>query len=148
MRAKSLLALFSVCIAIASLGCTPAGPPGPEKLPVVQASGTVTYQGKPVADASVSFQHSEGKVAATAKTDAQGKFKLSTYGTDDGAPAGKYRVTVAVSAVKEIEPGVLAPIPEGGVQSPIPLKYANPAESDINVEIPAAGSSDLAVELK
>jgi len=58
LRAKSLLALFSVCIAIASLGCTPAGPPGPEKLPVVQAGGTVTYQGKPVADASVSFQHS------------------------------------------------------------------------------------------
>lgn len=147
MRAKSLLVLFSACVVIASLGCTPAGPPSPEKLPVVSAGGTVTYQGKPVADASVSFQHSEGKVSATGKTDAQGKFKLSTYGADDGAPAGKYRVTVAVSGVKEIEPGVLAPIPEGGVQSPIPPKYSNPTESGLDVEVPAAGSSDLKVDL-
>ncbi|MFO0820678.1 MAG: carboxypeptidase-like regulatory domain-containing protein [Pirellulales bacterium] len=148
MRIQSLLALLSVCVAAALVGCGPSGPPEPEKLPVVPAAGVVTYQGKPVADASVAFQHTGGKVSATGKTDAEGKFKLSTYGKDDGAPAGGYRVTVAVSGVKEIEPGVLAPVPEGGFQSPIPLKYANPVETDLNVEVPAAGNNDIKIELK
>ena len=148
MRIQSLLALLCIVVMAVAVGCGSDGPPAPEKLPVVPASGVVIYQGKPVAEASVAFQHTEGKVSATGKTDANGKFKLSTYGKDDGAPAGGYRVTVAVSGVKEIEPGVLAPVPEGGFQSPIPLKYANPVETDLNVEIPAAGSSDLKLELK
>jgi hypothetical protein len=64
------------------------------------------------------------------------------------APPGKYRVTVAVSLTKEIEPGVLEPEPEGGWKSPIPAKYANPATTDILVEVTEGGSNDFQIVLK
>jgi len=110
-------------------------------------SGIVTFQGTPLPNATVSFQHSEGKASSTGKTDAAGAFTLSTYGTNDGAPAGNYSVTVAVSAMQEIEPGVLAPEPEGGFKSPIPPQYANPTTSGLKVEVPAGGKADVKLEL-
>ena len=144
---SKLLLILSV-LALPLLGCDSGPPPGPEKLPTVPAAGMVTYQGKPVANADVSFQHAEGKVTPTAKTDASGKFALKSYGEEEGAPAGSYKVTVAVSGVQEIEPGVLAPAPPGGFKSPIPEKYGSATTSELNVEVPAAGSTDLKVELK
>ena len=145
---KSLLALVLSCVVGALLGCSGGAPPGPEQLPTVPAAGTVTYNGNPLPNADVSFQHSEGKVTATAKTDAQGKFALKAYGEKEGAPAGSYTVTVSVSTAQEIEPGVLAPEPPGGFKSPIPTKYGSASTSGLKVEIPAEGSTDLKVDLQ
>ncbi len=148
MRTNVLFALVSGFLILVSFGCGAEGPGGPERLPTVPAAGVVTYQGKPLANASVSFQHTSGVVTAGGKTDSDGRFTLSTYGENDGAPAGSYRVTVAVNAVQEIEPGVLAPEPPGGFKSPIPDKYANPDTSGLEVEIPAEGTTDLKIELR
>lgn len=149
LRAKSFVVILSGLVLATLVGCGSSGPPpGPKKLDVVPAGGTVTYQGMPVANATVSFQHSEGSASASGKTDASGKFTLSTYGTNDGAPVGKYKVTVAVSAVQELEPGVLAPEPEGGFKSPIPERYGDPAQSGLEAEIPAGGKQDLAIDLQ
>ena len=64
-------------------------------------SGTVNVDGKPVADAMVQFHSSDpadhdgpNRVIAVAMTDDAGKFKISTYGDNDGAPAGEYAVTI------------------------------------------------------
>lgn len=147
MTAKSFCAVLSVVLIAPFVGCGSSGPPGPEKLPVVPAAGTVNYQGNPVANADVAFQHSEGKVTATAKTDSSGHFTLKSYATEEGAPAGTYKVTVSVSGAQEIEPGVLAPEPPGGFKSPIPAKYGSPTTSDLKIEIPAGGSTDIKIEL-
>jgi hypothetical protein len=53
-----------------------------------------------------------------------------------------------VSAVQEIEPGVMAPEPPGGFKSPIPAKFGNVAESGLTLEVPAAGSTDLKLDLR
>ena len=119
-----------------------------EKLPTKPARGIVTYQNKPVANASVGFVSLDNKVRAGGRTDGVGSFVLSTYGEQDGAPPGKYKVTVAVSLAKEIEPGVLEPEPEGGWKSPIPAKYANPATTDILMEVTEGGSNDFQIVLK
>jgi hypothetical protein len=61
-------------------------------------SGTVTMNGQPLEGATVVFVPTEGAVgqqAATGITDAAGKYKLSTYVTDDGANAGEYRIKVS-----------------------------------------------------
>ncbi len=147
MRAKLLLLLASCCLVPWSVGCSDA-PPGPEKLPTVPASGVVTYQGQPLPDASVSFQHVDGMVTANGKTDNEGRFTLSTYEAEDGAPVGSYRITVSASAVQEIEPGVLAPEPPGGFESPIPGKYANPTTSGLEATIPEGGKTDLTLDLQ
>ncbi len=71
---------------------------GNDRPPVLKVSGEVTVGGKPVDGALVVF-HPQGKdrerdVKPFAKTNEQGKFNLSTYGQDDGAPEGDYAITI------------------------------------------------------
>lgn len=133
-------------VAIAS-GCSKGGKSA-EQLPTSTARGIVTYKGKPVGEAGVTFISLDNKVRASGRTDGVGSFVLSTYGQQDGAPPGKYKVVVAVSGTKEIEPGVLAPEPEGGFKSPIPIKYANPTTTDILVEVTEGGKNDFTIKLE
>ena len=142
---SSVLALVA---AWSLVGCGPSEPAGPKQLPTVPAAGTVTYKGQPLANATISCQSVSGEAAASGKSDASGKFTLKSYGDKDGAPAGSYKVSVSVSAVQEIEPGVLAPEPPGGFKSPIPAKFGNVAESGLTLEVPAAGSTDLKLDLQ
>jgi hypothetical protein len=83
----SLLAIL-ICV-----GCNS----GSKRPPTYPVSGTVTYQGKPLEGAMVTFVPAEGSTheAATGLTDAEGKFKLTTYSADDGANLGDYLVKVA-----------------------------------------------------
>jgi hypothetical protein len=67
---------------------------GSELLPV---TGTVLYNHQPVEDATVVFLPHDHKLAATARTDEEGRFELKTLpssGTDDGAAPGNFHVTV------------------------------------------------------
>lgn len=147
MSAKVFCALIVSGLLVSLSGCGSGDPPGPEKLPLVPAAGRIVYQGQPVANADVAFQHSEGKVTPTGKTDAEGRFTLKSYGEESGAPAGSYTVTVSVSGAQEISPGVLAPEPPGGFKSPIPAKYGSANTSGLKVEIPAEGSTEMTIDL-
>lgn len=112
------------------------------------AGGVILHRGQPVAKATVVFHRNDGLVSSNATTDDAGRFMMGTYGSADGAPAGGYKVSVAVSTTTEIEPGVLAPLPEGGARSPIPLTYADPSTSGLKVEIPDGGDREITIELK
>lgn len=74
-------------LAAVSVGC---GPSAPKLYP---ASGTVTFEGKPVEGASVMFVPQAGP-PSSGTTDASGKFTVMTKGKP-GAPLGTYKVTVA-----------------------------------------------------
>ena len=96
--------------ATAIVGCN-KGP----SLKTYPVTGTVTYNGKPLADATVTYlskAEGQGVPATTGTTDSDGLFSLSTYlGPKDvlrGAPPGDYKVTV----VKKTDPG-----PPGGETS-------------------------------
>ena len=132
----------------AALGCGSDAPKGPEKLSTTPVDGIVTLNGKPAAEVSVSLHHSEGKVAPRGISDKDGKFSIATYGKDDGAPAGKYKVTAAKDMTKEVSPGVLAPPPPGGFKSDIPIKYESVNTTDIAVEIKAGEKNSLKIDLK
>jgi hypothetical protein len=60
--------------------------------------GTVLVDGKPAKDVMVSFHPKEitgdKPYVPTGQTDEKGEFNLSTYVTNDGAPAGEYDVTI------------------------------------------------------
>ncbi|MBN9521708.1 carboxypeptidase regulatory-like domain-containing protein, partial [bacterium] len=101
MRPGPRLVAAAALVGLA-VGCGDKKPGEVEKLPTQPARGFVKYKGAPVKDASVSFQSLDGKVSANGKSDGVGSFTLSTYGQSDGLPAGKYKVTVAVSGAKEI----------------------------------------------
>lgn len=75
------------------MGC--AG--GPDRPPTYPVKGTVTFGGKPLADAVVCFRPQDaqnGQRPANGKTDAEGRYRLTTFSSDDGAMAGTYRVTL------------------------------------------------------
>jgi hypothetical protein len=99
---KKLLVLAVGAMLIAMVGC------GANHPPVETVTGTVMYNGAPLAEATVTFHPSEANSigaasrASSGETDAQGVFRLTTNYVDgtsvvklDGAPAGMYSVTVS-----------------------------------------------------
>ena len=145
---KLFLHLTLIVVITAALGCGSDAPKGPEKLSTTPVDGVVTLNGKPAAEVFVSLHHSEGKVAPRGISDKDGKFSIATYGKDDGAPAGKYKVTAAKDMTKEISPGVLAPPHPGGFKSDIPTKYESVNTTDIAVEIKVGEKNSLKIDLK
>jgi hypothetical protein len=70
---------------------------------IVPVKGRVTFDGKPVTEAAVTFNPLPKKEddlepgkPATGYTDADGKYALSTYKNYDGALVGKHRVNIAL----------------------------------------------------
>jgi len=118
----------------------------------------VTYRNQPVEGAVVTFQSEEAKVTATGRTDAQGRFELSTfYGgkSAKGAPAGKYKVTVTKeevsgggggdasmeAALKQASAGPATP------KNVLPPKYANVATSNLAFTVESSGKNDFQIQL-
>ncbi|MCZ2343408.1 MAG: carboxypeptidase-like regulatory domain-containing protein [Bacteroidales bacterium] len=139
--------MILVCALFTSWGCSGSnGRPVIEKLDTVPVSGKILRGGKPLANASVRFQSSDGKVSSSGTTDGQGAFVLSTYGAQDGAPVGKYRVTVAVSGTKELEPGVLSPDIDTSKQ--LPAKYGNPEETPLSAEVKTGADNQFTFKVE
>jgi hypothetical protein len=80
------------------LGCGGINlPEGAKKVFVVR--GELKYQGKPMDGAVVTFYcdppaTGTSSLSPTATADETGKYALTTYLKDDGAPEGHYRVTI------------------------------------------------------
>lgn len=71
-------------------------------------SGQVLYNGEPLKGVDVAFHPvdpmNDAGYPPHATTDADGKFTLTTYFKDDGAPAGEWKVAVAF-AVQAVDEG-------------------------------------------
>jgi hypothetical protein len=106
----------------------------------VQASGTVTYKGKPLEKGQVQFLPTEGPAAVGLIEN--GKFILGTNSEGNGAPPGKYRVTVFSYA------NVQSKFGESTTKSVIPNRYTNPDSSGLVVEIPSGGNDAIAIKLE
>lgn len=143
-----VIGLFSL-----GLGCS-----GGENLPpVYPASGTVLLNGAPLEGATVVFRDAAGTARpATAVTDAQGNFRLSTYGTKDGAVAGSHIVTVSknVSTSGSNESVSMEEAVEAGsqdapkVSSEVPPQYSNPNQTPLKYEVTEDGANEFQIELE
>lgn len=93
--------LFSIFIA-ASLGVGCADDDG--RLETYPVQGQVIINGQPAAGCTVAFVPNDpklrGQIMPGGKADETGSFSLTTYETDDGAPAGEYGVTIRWPAQK------------------------------------------------
>jgi hypothetical protein len=137
-----------VLVASLSLGCGSSGKPGPA---MGDVSGTVRYRGKPVANASVVFlPKTPDTRAAAVTTDADGDYRLSTYGVNDGAVVGSFQVSIVARAPYD------GPVPEGmssayakevfqnSGQPVIPERYFSPNTSGLTAEVkPGANVFDF-----
>lgn len=100
-----------LCAGLVLLGVAGCGSSGEHG--VASAGGTVTLDGKPVPELVVTFtpQAAAGSTnpgkSATGRTDAEGKFTLSTYNMGDGAIVGTHQVTVNLDGPDPTPPGKL-----------------------------------------
>ena len=142
---------FLTCCCLAPLVAGVAGC-GPDTPTTVEVMGTVTYKNQPVEGAAVMFQSTTGK-PATGETDSQGKFKLRTFGENDGAIPGEYVVTI--TKMESVPPGQPGGDPgrepptstRKPPQSLIPLKYNDAKNSGLKETVTEAGPNDFTFEL-
>lgn len=89
---RRVLTLTLCAVSLLALGCQPKS----NLSGLVPVTGTVTLKGAPLAGAAVVFAPAPPSTAraSSATTDANGKFKLSTLKSDDGAFPGDYIVTI------------------------------------------------------
>ena len=119
-------------------------------------SGTVTLDGKPLADATVQFVPDGAGKDATGQTDKNGYFSMSTFNPGDGVVAGKYKVVIS-PPLGEVDKTVHANSGDAMNAPPkapakkaagtkFPEKYTRPDQTPLTQEVPTKGS--LKFELK
>jgi hypothetical protein len=143
---KEVLEVFRQLMRMAMLGgvIVAFGGCGGGSLDLYPAKGKVTYKGAPVAEANVTFMHTNGQLSV-ASTDAQGEFSLTTAG-QPGAPLGDY--TVGIRKIKDVAGMPTNPKPEDMMkmmqgagktmpkpENELPAKYAAPQTSELKATV-------------
>ena len=151
-RAFNVFSKLTLLLAVLSLSFTGCGYRRPAQ---VKTTGTVTLDGEPVANASLMFIPDSGR-PASGNTNTNGEFQVSSFGGNDGLPAGNYRVTATKLVLKdkfqqlydrqveraaaEAEPGeepeeVDIEFGENAYRNDLPENYAELDTTDITVTI-------------
>lgn len=127
-----------------------------EKTGTLPISGKVTYQGKPVAGARVSFVPKAGTRPADGVTDSEGRYQLGTFMAGDGALPGDYGVAVSSTNTDltkppstEIQGADAYALPtEAAKKSTLPAKYLSPDKSGLKAVVEAGGPKSFDFDLK
>ena len=143
-----------------------------DRMAVSPVQGKVFYQGQPVTGAQVVFLSKDSAPAATAITQADGSFRLTTYEEEDGAAPGPYVVTIAkMEADASFDPdapfdpvadmeaaakntGKPAPPHRSGTEdyaparSLLPAKYNSPTQSPLEYTVQAGEANDFRIDLQ
>jgi hypothetical protein len=130
------LTLLSLLLSLlGALGC--GGSDRPATAPV---SGVVLLDGNPVEGAAVMFMPVAGGRPAQGLTDAQGKFALTTFETNDGALLGDHKVSVTkmtITGATETAEGLSGTTDAGEIKETwlVPQKYSLPDTSELTAKV-------------
>lgn len=112
-------------------GCSPKS--GPRIAPV---SGTVTYNGKPLPGAYVGFTpENPGDLQAQGSTDANGRYRLTTFSNYDGAIVGKHVVNIRAEEPPDDPTKAADDITLKRGKLLTPRKYQDPRTSGLSAEV-------------
>ncbi len=153
MKPRLILVLSAVA-AIAMIGCSrEASIPG-----TVPVTGIVKYKGAPLEGATVVFSPADqtsGR-AASGKTDAGGKFTLSTLKPGDGALPGEYSVAVTKmetegkpltdEEARQYYNKYQKPPPAPKSKSAIPEKYSVAATSGLKATVKKGDKNEFSFD--
>jgi hypothetical protein len=155
MKQRALSAGLTL-VALSLYGCGGGDSGDPKKLPTVKAAGTATFEdGQPVANVRIILKPIDGAgYTPGGNLNEQGKFQLSTHATNDGAPAGKYKVyfTMIMQGADSGPPTAAGPTEKGPTGPPVnpatvvAKEYLSADESPLTVEIPAGGKEDITLD--
>ncbi|MFO0821295.1 MAG: carboxypeptidase-like regulatory domain-containing protein [Pirellulales bacterium] len=132
---SSLVVPLIVVLTLLVAGCSRE-----KREPVAPAAGKIQWDGKPLAEATVVFHRLEGEGRSlTVRTLNDGTFRLTTHEPNDGAPPGRYAVTVELRDwVRDGDEAVRSG------RNLLPPKYASPRTSGLECVI-AEGDNQLPV---
>lgn len=146
----SRLAVFAVfaCWLMASGGC---GYRRPQRIPT---TGTLLLDNSPVPNANLVFLPAEGGRPAMAQSDENGQFTISSFGGNDGLPAGRYKLLAtkltlrkraqkrldAFNASQAADNGGDIQFTDADYRNMIPARYSDPLSSDYEVVIEKNGT--------
>lgn len=140
-RRSPLPLVLAFALAPAALGCG-GGDAGP---PIHPVSGLVRVDGRPAAQARVTFHRLGGPPTVAvpyAVADAEGAFRPSTRLTGDGAPAGEYALTVVWPEIR-VDHGE-----EVAGRDRLGGRYGNPQTSPLKATIRAGENPLPPLDLK
>ena len=104
----------------------------------VAVGGVITLDGEPVAGATLTFApRGSGGKAATARTDGNGSYSLTTFASADGAAPGTYAVVIALKKI-----GL-----DGRAEWIVPRKYSSQETSGLMVEVARQGPNEFHFDL-
>jgi len=141
---------FALClVALAMLAVLPACS---KAIKTEGVTGVITYNGEPLADATVKFIPTDATGSQSyGKTNEKGEYKLQTLlgAADAGTTPGEYKVTV--DCIETVETGNM--IEENGEEKPetvaeslIPTKYNNAETSGLTATV-APGDNTINFDL-
>jgi hypothetical protein len=154
---RSTTILLASWFLAALAGC--GSPPEEGGPPLYAAGGVVRFNSQPLADADVVFALTDGSRSSFGRTDAQGRFRLTTRNPDDGAPAGEYVVTITKFELPGSPPNAPQDSPhynpyagrDFASQPPpkalIPMRYAEAATSELKATVTPAGENQFEFNL-
>jgi hypothetical protein len=118
---------------------------GPKAAPLYPVRGHVFYAGKPASGAVVVFHPAQDQHVSLPKpsgrVEADGTFALGTYARHDGAPAGKYVVTISWLQGKSV-PADKGPIMDPPLADKLQGRYSDPKTSQWRVQV-KEGNNEL-----
>jgi len=154
----TMLLVISGALLLPGCGGEPARP---KPVPV---KGSVTFRGKPLANARVTFFAKGAPMPAVGDTNDAGEFELSTYGKGDGAIVGENKVTVVSLSSGS---GGMMPDPtkvasgegalpgkaeikgsDGGGGVTIPKLYGDSSNTPLTWTVKPEGETSVKLELK
>lgn len=148
VAAKLGLVLLAGTITLATIGC--GGDEGKRDYALREITGTVTLDGKPLPNATVSFQvqrdtqNPKGGRTAFGKTDAEGKYAIEYIRKEMGAPVGMNLVSISTAfAATEASEGVEA---KPAVKEIVPAKYNTKNKNNKEMMIKVEKGSDPLVQ--
>lgn len=129
--------------------------------PVFPVSGVITFNGKPVVGADVTFFNAERKRSAFGRTNDRGEYQLTTFSLNDGAVEGKAVLTVSkfvappeTTKEADIDSEAYEPPVVGGRQAKpkkakpeLPERYSSQATSGLIAVITPDGPNNLNFDL-
>ena len=128
------LACTLLCGLLLTTGCTQKPKGMPDLAPV---TGTVTLDGQPLTNATISFSSDSGQVSFGG-LDASGKYELRYSGPHKGATIGPNTVSISTSTENPVGPEW---------KDPIPAKYNTKTELKADVK-PGPNTFDFELKSK
>jgi len=151
---RARLRLVGLVLLPCLVGCSSDDPDAklgrPRRVPV---TGVVTFKGRPIADADVTFTNETANTTGTGRTDSEGQFALTTFRDRDGAVPGAQKVAIRrVDVVNKTPANV--DVSAGGVGLPpeihwiVPEKYSDLRKSGLTASVTESGPNHIEFALK